>query len=113
MTSSKISLKPDSRGLSEKELEILSGIFRKYPDLTTAILFGSRAKGTQKHGSDVDLAVKGENLTLSTVLRIQSDIEESNLPYFFDVIDMSTIVSKELLQHIREYGVVIYKKKSL
>jgi hypothetical protein len=59
-------------------------------------------------GSDVDLALEGASLTLSTLLRMKSDLEESNLPYFFNLIDLKTVDSSELIQHIKLHGIVIY-----
>ena len=64
-----------------------------------AVLFGSRAKGTNKHGSDVDIAVIGDKKRVSYALN-----EETNLPYFFDVIDMDEIVSQNLREHIQRAG---------
>ena len=49
------------------------------------VLFGSRAKGTALRGSDVDLALKGKLVTDRTVRRLANALEESALPYFFDI----------------------------
>jgi len=49
-------------------------------------LFGSRAKGNFRENSDVDIAIEGQDLNISTLTFI---LEESNIPYKVDVIDLS------------------------
>jgi len=71
-------------------------------------LFGSRAKGTNKRGSDVDLALEGSDLTFRTVRDVAFLLnEETYLPYRFDVLDKSMISSAELLDHIARVGMLI------
>jgi len=47
-------------GLTEKTIETVQGILAKHPKISKAMLYGSRAKGTYRNGSDVDLTLKGE-----------------------------------------------------
>lgn len=101
--------KPDSFGLSEKAWQELELIFKNFPAIERVVLFGSRAKGTHKPGSDVDLAIEGTEVEISTLLRLQNALESSDLPYFFDVLNLKNIDSPELLEHIREFGVIIYE----
>ena len=91
--------------LLEKQLKEITEIFASYQEIDEAILFGSRAKGTHKEASDVDIVIKGENVTYSFVAKLKSHLEEDTyLPYFFDVIAYKTITSDELKEHIRIYG---------
>ncbi len=84
-------------GLSQKELDEIKKVLK---DLNKrAILFGSRAKGNYKKGSDIDLAVVGNERLLSYYLN-----EEINLPYFFDVVNLEKITNKKLLEHITRVG---------
>ncbi len=103
---------PDLFGFTEKQWGTLTELFLKHPAIQKATLFGSRAKGNYKAASDVDLAIEGTDLDISTLLRFQADLEESTLPYFFDVIDLKMVDSNELLQHIQEFGVTIYDSKA-
>lgn len=97
----------NKHGLTETDLDDLQRVFAGHKDLKEVILFGSRALGRYKTGSDLDLALISEaNLTIT----IKTQLEETNLPYFFDVIDLATISSPELLEHIKKYGVKLYKK---
>ncbi|MDR1848064.1 MAG: nucleotidyltransferase domain-containing protein, partial [Bacteroidales bacterium] len=62
-------------GLSEKVIDDLCGVFRNCPNIEKVYLFGSRAKGTHKEGSDIDLAIVGENIGTNLLLEIQTKIE--------------------------------------
>ena len=95
-------------GLSPKELEILKNVFKKFDDIKEVILFGSRALGTHKTASDIDLAIKG-NVDINTLSKLKYTIEEdTNLPYFFDVVIYDNLENMELKKHIDEFGRVIY-----
>lgn len=100
-------------GLSEKYLKEMISIISTYPQIEKVILFGSRAIGTFKDTSDVDIAVQGKQVDIFLTARLKSHIEdETVIPYFFDVIDYSTIDSADLKKHIDECGMVIYSKKN-
>jgi predicted nucleotidyltransferase len=99
-----------SHGLSERDMRTITGILRKYPDVRQVCLFGSRAKGTFHAGSDIDLAIMNTGVQESTVRRLQSDFEESSLPWFVDIVDFPSLTHEELKDHIRRVGVVIYER---
>lgn len=91
-------------GLSPKELEILQNVFKKFDDIKEVILFGSRALGTHKTASDIDLAIKG-NVDINTLSKLKFTLEEdTNLPYFFDVVIYDNLDNMELKKHIDEFG---------
>ena len=97
-------------GLSDKELDAVALIFRKFPGIHEAVLFGSRALGTFKPGSDVDIALKGQ-VTLQDVARVKALLEEeSPMPYLFDVVDYRTIETPAFKEHIDKHGKSIYKR---
>lgn len=97
-------------GLLEKDLAMILEATRIFPEIEQVILFGSRAKGTQKKGSDVDLAIKG-NISYDTVLGLSNILnEEKALPYFFDVINYHSITEPLLSEHIDRVGITIYER---
>ena len=97
-------------GLSKNELDEITRIFKKFPGIQEAILFGSRAMGTFKKASDVDIALKGR-MTLPIVARIKALLEEeSPLPYTFDIVDYRTIETPAFKEHIDKHGKSIYKR---
>jgi predicted nucleotidyltransferase len=96
-------------GLSQQDIKEICKAFRLFPEIEEAVLFGSRAKGNFKPGSDVDIAIKGEKIEHSCVNRL-SDIlnEESLLPYYFDIVHFEQITEPELVLHIERVGKVLY-----
>lgn len=99
-------------GLLEKDLKYIVEAVRNYPEIEEVIIFGSRAIGNYKKGSDVDLALIGENIDRKTVRRLSDDLnEECLLPYFFDVVNYHEISNKELKKHIDSVGKSIYQSQ--
>lgn len=95
-------------GLSESEIDIIRKHLSKYPEIEKATIFGSRAKGNFKKGSDVDIALYGKNVTLDTITSINYQLnEETPLIYFFDILSYNDIETKELKEHIDRVGVEI------
>lgn len=97
-------------GLTSVELQIIIDIIKAYPEVEEALIFGSRALNTFRRGSDIDIALKGENLE-EIVIEISGLLnEESPLPYFLDILNYNTISNTDLLDHINRVGKSIYKK---
>lgn len=92
-------------GLSEKQLQEICGFIKKYPQVESAYIFGSRALETYKKASDVDIAIKGKNTTISLAAKIKFDMEEDTyLPFFFDITAYDQITNQNLKNHIDTYG---------
>jgi len=95
--------------LPHKTILQLDSIFSNYPEIERVIIFGSRALGNAKSGSDVDCAFSGKNLTSQLVSRIQNFLEEETLlPYFFDCIHVESTQNKALLEHVDTHGITLY-----
>ncbi|TYT74133.1 restriction endonuclease subunit S [Desulfobotulus mexicanus] len=98
-------------GLSEKQLEEIIDFIAGYPEVETALLFGSRALGTFREASDVDIALQGEGVTFALAAKMKFNIEEdSYLPFIFDFIAYPTITNEALRKHIDTKGVVIFRR---
>lgn len=98
-------------GLSEKELSALREVFAKFDAIEEVVLFGSRARGTHQKASDVDLAIKGKNIDLAMLAKVTYTLEEeTNLPYFFDVVVYDKIKDDALKRAIDEGGATMYVK---
>ena len=93
--------------LAADELDMLRKVLRRHPEVISASLFGSRAKGTHSERSDVDLALTGDVAPLIAEA-IAAELDELPLPYRFDVHPVEHIRSDPLLDHIRRVGIVIY-----
>lgn len=94
-------------GLSEENGQRVLDVLSAFGEVREAVLFGSRAKGNYKSGSDIDIAVKGpvEKDTLSKLL---TAFEESLLPYFVDVVVYDRLQNEALREHIDRVGISIF-----
>ena len=101
-------------GLLDRDLKFILEAISKYPEIEEVIIFGSRAVGNYKKGSDIDLALKGEKVTRKVVQRLSDDLEEEYpLPYFFDIVSYNDISDEEFKHHIDNVGNSIWEKKTL
>lgn len=100
-----------NHGLSDTAIAQISEVFAKYPEVESAVLYGSRAKGTHKTGSDIDITLLGAGLTSQVLAAIQEDMEQGLLPYRFDLSIQSQITHPGLMDHIRRVGVVLYQNR--
>lgn len=97
-------------GLSQADMATIQQIMAQFPEVEKAVIFGSRAKGTHERGSDVDIALFGENLK-NVVYKIHYQLEEETiLPYFFDILDYNTITNDQLKDQINRVGKTFYQR---
>lgn len=102
-------------GIAEKSWLLMMEAITGFPEIEKVLIFGSRAMGNYKPGSDIDLAVFGENVSFETVALLHGKLNEQlPIPYFVDVVNFNTIELEGLKQHILNEGKEIYnRKKSL
>jgi len=99
-------------GLTRKQMSSILDVLKVFPEVERSAIFGSRALGTFKKGSDVDLVLYGD-IRDETVTAISYRLnEEGILPYFFDVINYKTIDNPALKEHIDRVAVTFYSKGS-
>ena len=96
-------------GLSEETLARIVDVLRAYPSVQKAILYGSRAKGNFKHGSDIDITLIGNEINLTILGKIEWEMDDLLLPYTFDLSIFHHIDNTELIEHINRIGIVIYE----
>ena len=94
-------------GLSDSELDLIRRTLSRHREVSGAVLFGSRAKGTASASSDIDLAIEGIDDELRAEA-ISRELEDLPLPYRFDVKALATIRYPPLREHIARVGVRIY-----
>ncbi len=100
-------------GLKESDVFTICTILEQYPQVSYALIFGSRAKGNYKPGSDVDIALKGEKLNNQVLNNISFLLnEETNMPYKFDVLNYQSINETALIDHINRVGKLFYDKQA-
>lgn len=97
-------------GLTENIITKIKQVLASFPVIEEAIVYGSRAKGNYKAGSDIDITLKSAHLTHSTLNKIMLQLEDLLLPYTFDISIYNDIDSPNLIDHIKRVGISIYRK---
>jgi predicted nucleotidyltransferase len=95
-------------GLTNETIEKIRGVFARIPEIEEAVLYGSRAKGNYKTGSDIDLTLRGTALTSGLRDTIASALDDLLLPYTIDLSLFDQIDQADLREHIGRVGVVFY-----
>jgi predicted nucleotidyltransferase len=98
-------------GLKEDVISLINEVFAKFPQIERAVIYGSRAMGNFKKGSDIDLTLKGSGLNLSVINLLLIEIDDLLLPYTFDVSIFKQISNADLIEHIERVGKVFYEKQ--
>lgn len=97
-------------GLKIQTIDAITEVFKRYPLVDRVVLYGSRAKGDFRANSDIDLTLIGENLDLTLLLKIETDLDDLLLPYKIDLSLFRKIENKDLRDHINRVGIVFYEK---
>ncbi|MFC3852747.1 nucleotidyltransferase domain-containing protein [Salinispirillum marinum] len=98
-------------GLKQQDVIDISHAASRINNLEALVLFGSRAKGNFRKGSDVDLAIKGPSVTYESVVQLAVELNETSpMPYFFDVLHYDTLQEPDLKAHIDRVGIEIYSR---
>ena len=101
-------------GLIDRDLYYIRKALEKHPEIERAILYGSRALGNYKKGSDVDLAIVGKRVTHKIIVRLNDDLNEVYpLPYMFDLVHYDDLSNENLIDHIDQHGEEMYRKKDV
>lgn len=92
-------------GIPEKSMNIILHTLEQFKEIEKASIFGSRALGNYKNGSDIDLVIYGSRVTdeIINFLSIQLN-EELPLPYFFDIVHYESLSNKKLKEHIDKFA---------
>lgn len=96
-------------GISLEAIQKIHSVLLEYPEIKKVILYGSRALGTFKNGSDIDLAIDSSELSLTTLLKIENELDDLLLPYKIDLSIMQKIENHELIEHIKRVGICFYR----
>ena len=94
-------------GIATEHLEKIRKIFCAYPQVKEVILFGSRAKGAYREGSDIDIALKGHDINSRLLTQISIDYDALYLPWKLDAIAYDTIENPDLKEHVDRVGMLL------
>ncbi|MDQ1363958.1 MAG: uncharacterized protein QG652_1820, partial [Pseudomonadota bacterium] len=100
----------NSFGLSPETLEKLNSVFARHNGINSVVIYGSRANGNYRAGSDIDLTIKGGDISFSEFMQIEDQMDDLMLPYKVDLSLYSQIGNAELIEHIDRVGVEIFSR---
>ena len=98
-------------GLNQKTINQLNNVFQKYPEIKKVKIYGSRAVGSYRKGSDIDLVIFSEPKKEDLSSRLSWELDELPTPYLFDVVNYDTLNKKPLQKEIDQHGVILYIKE--
>lgn len=98
-------------GLKDETVDKINRVFERYENVESVIVYGSRAMGNYKPGSDIDLTLIGHDLNLKILNKISIDLDDLMLPYIFDLSIFKHIKNADLIDHIDRVGKVFYEKQ--
>ena len=96
-------------GLKDVEISALCNVLASVPEVEEAIIYGSRARGTNCISSDIDITLKGSNLTYLQLALLDAKIDDLYLPYFVDLSLFSMLRNTDLIESIEREGKVLYR----
>lgn len=100
-----------NHGLSAPTVERIVSVLARYPEIEKAVLYGSRAKGKHKTGSDIDLTLFGDEMDFRLLTRLNHDLDDLLLPYQFDLSLFASLTHQDLIEHIQRVGIVFYERQ--
>ncbi len=97
-------------GLSARALGLLRGLLSSYPQIRLAKVYGSRAKGNYREGSDIDIALDAPEMTFDAYLKLCGELDDLLLPWDIDLSLLCHIDNPDLLEHIERVGQMLWQK---
>ena len=100
-------------GLSEETISLINSVFAAHPSIKEVKIYGSRAKGNYRTGSDIDLCIFSGALSNDELNRIKNELDELPTPYSIDLCDYDKVKNTELKEHIDRVGKYFYENVSI
>jgi predicted nucleotidyltransferase len=97
-------------GLKEATIIAINSVFSGYSEIEKAMIYGSRAMGNYRNGSDIDLTLLGDSLTYTQLNRIETQIDDLLLPYSVDLSLFNHLDNPDLIEHIKRVGKIFYEQ---
>jgi predicted nucleotidyltransferase len=99
-------------GLLDRDVQYINEAISKFETIEKVVIFGSRAMGNYKKGSDVDISIFGKQVTREDIFKLDDYLNEIYpLPYFFDIHHYENISNDKLKKHIDDEGEIVFERK--
>ena len=92
-------------GIDQETWDQILSVLRSESKVREIILFGSRAKGVFKEGSDIDICIKGKDLGYDDLIRLNGLLDELDLPWEIGLLIHDMIDEPKLIEHIARVGI--------
>jgi predicted nucleotidyltransferase len=103
----------DQFGLPAHTLETINTLLTGFPGIKSALIYGSRAKGNYRNGSDIDITlITDGTFTHLELLNLRSRFDDSDMPYMVDVSIFNELRNENLKAHIQRVGKALYERTS-
>ena len=100
-------------GLDVDTLRNIRKTIAQFPHIEKVLIYGSRAKGNYKAGSDIDITLVAEDLTLkNSVYPLSTALDDLYLPYTFDISIFDQLENPDFVDHILRVGKTFYQKEN-
>jgi predicted nucleotidyltransferase len=99
-------------GLNAEDVAKINRVFSDFDAIESVFIYGSRAKGNYKNGSDIDLTLVEQKMSFSEFLALETQLDELLLPYKIDLSQKRKIANPDLLSHINRVGQLFYTKET-
>ena len=99
-------------GLQQSTINKINNVFENHLAIDEVTIYGSRAKGNYRNGSDIDITLKGKNISTEMFSKISAEIDDLNTPYMFDISIFTNLDFPEFVDHINRVGQIFYKKRT-
>lgn len=96
--------------LPQRVVEAIVATLSADPRVWRVVLFGSRARGQAREGSDIDLCLEGKGLDLDAQLALAERLDELDLPWKIDLLVMDGIQDPALRERIVREGRVLFQR---
>lgn len=98
-------------GLPARIVEMIRAVFARYAPSAEVRIYGSRAKGNYRPGSDIDLSIMDESVSDAQMMQIETALDDLPTLYSIDLSRFRQIDNPALTEHILRVGKVFYGAK--
>lgn len=102
----------NSSGISDQTLQAIINTCTTFPSVKRVILYGSRARGDYRNGSDIDIAIDAPEMSDKEFSRLWNSLDDLPIIYTMDIVQLQSLKNEQLLDAIRQEGRVIWGQLS-